>query len=179
MAMKTHWKRPLVGFAVLLAIAAMPAVALAGGNWGGGGGTNCGCKPPQHHRPPTNVNVNNNNVNVNVNVQSNAVAVARASAVATARSNAASFANNMAFGSGAAVGGGSGMAAGYAGPGAVSVVNLGSGGGGEEAYQATRSRFEKVVVQAFCFDDKDVPHPASQVTPDRDISNAYEGEVYR
>ena len=42
-----------------------------------------------------------------------------------------------------------------------------------------RTRIEKVVIQAFCFDDKDVPHPASQVAPDRDIDEAYEGEVYR
>src|SRR6185437_12012773 len=42
-----------------------------------------------------------------------------------------------------------------------------------------RTKFEKVVIQAFCFDDKDVPHPASQVQPDREIAEGYEGEVYR
>jgi hypothetical protein len=36
-----------------------------------------------------------------------------------------------------------------------------------------------VVIQAVCLDDKDVPHPASQVTPDRDIDDAYDGELYR
>ena len=35
------------------------------------------------------------------------------------------------------------------------------------------------MIQAFCFDDKEVPHPASQVQPDREIAEAYEGEVYR
>jgi hypothetical protein len=35
------------------------------------------------------------------------------------------------------------------------------------------------VIQAVCIDDKDVPHPASQVTPDRDIEDSYEGEIYR
>ena len=34
-------------------------------------------------------------------------------------------------------------------------------------------------IQAFCFDDKEVPHPASQVAPDREIGESYEGEVYR
>jgi hypothetical protein len=35
------------------------------------------------------------------------------------------------------------------------------------------------VIQAFCLDDKDVPHPASQVFPERDVEAAYEGELYR
>jgi hypothetical protein len=30
-----------------------------------------------------------------------------------------------------------------------------------------------------CLDDKDVPHPASQVSPDRELPDRYEGEVYR
>ena len=58
-------------------------------------------------------------------------------------------------------------------------MNLGVGGEEREAYEAERTKIEKVVIQAFCFDDKDVPHPASQVAPDRDIDEGYEGEVYR
>ena len=65
------------------------------------------------------------------------------------------------------------------GPGPVSSVNLNVGGEEREAYEAERTRIEKVVIQAFCFDDKDVPHPASQVSADRDIDEAYEGEIYR
>jgi hypothetical protein len=39
---------------------------------------------------------------------------------------------------------------------------------------------EKVVaVQAACLDDKAVPHPASQVTPERDVLPTYDGEIYR
>jgi hypothetical protein len=76
------------------------------------------------------------------------------------------------------VSGGGGASGIIAGP--VSAVNLGVGGGSErEAYEATRTRFEKVVIQAFCFDDKEVPHPASQVGPDRDIDEMYDGEIYR
>ena len=47
------------------------------------------------------------------------------------------------------------------------------------AYEATRTRMRKVVIQAYCLDDRDVPHPASQVTPDRDIDEYYDGELYR
>ncbi|MHB8529440.1 MAG: hypothetical protein ACYC8V_08010 [Caulobacteraceae bacterium] len=47
------------------------------------------------------------------------------------------------------------------------------------AYEAERTRIRKVVIQAFCFDDRMAPHPASQVSPDRDIDDAYDGELYR
>ena len=37
----------------------------------------------------------------------------------------------------------------------------------------------RVVIEAVCLDDKGVPHPASQVFPDRDVEATYEGELYR
>ena len=46
-------------------------------------------------------------------------------------------------------------------------------------YQASRSWYKMVAIQAVCLDDKMVPHPASQVTPDREIAESYEGELYR
>lgn len=46
-------------------------------------------------------------------------------------------------------------------------------------YQATRSGFRMVAIQAVCIDDKAIPHPASQVTPDKEIAEAYDGEIYR
>jgi len=46
------------------------------------------------------------------------------------------------------------------------------------AYEATRRTSRRVVIQAFCLDDRDIPHPASQVTPDREIGD-YEGEIFR
>lgn len=43
-----------------------------------------------------------------------------------------------------------------------------------------RRRWEKrVVIQAVCIDDRSVPHPASQVRPDREVDGDYEGELYR
>jgi hypothetical protein len=36
-----------------------------------------------------------------------------------------------------------------------------------------------IAVQAVCLDDKAVPHPASQVSPDRDVAVGYQGEIFR
>ena len=168
----------IAGAAALLMVAATPVVALAGGGHSGGN-AGCGCaKPPpppppkpcgcnhdQHHRPPQ--------PTINVVVKTNVEASASASASSSASARVSGFGGAQSF-SGGGGGGSSGII-----PGPVSAVNLSVGGEDREAYEATRTRIEKVVIQAFCFDDKDVPHPASQVTPDRDVDEAYEGEVYR
>ena len=73
-------------------------------------------------------------------------------------------------------GGGSYSPPGYTG--VVQGLNV-EGESQRTAYEETRTRFQKVVIQAFCFDDKDVPHPASQTSPDRDIDEMFEGELYR
>jgi hypothetical protein len=167
----------IAGAAALLMVAATPVVALAGGSHSGGGAS-CGCaKPPpppppkpcgcnqdQHHRPPQ--------PTINVVVKTNVEANASSSASASARVSGFGGAQAQTFS-----GGGGGSSGIITGP--VSAVNLNVGGEEREAYEATRTRIEKVVIQAFCFDDKDVPHPASQVSPDRDIAEGYEGEVYR
>ncbi|RZI98153.1 MAG: hypothetical protein EON90_14565 [Brevundimonas sp.] len=47
------------------------------------------------------------------------------------------------------------------------------------AYEAWRRIEKRVVIRALCIDDRNVPHPASQVRPDRDVGLDYEGELYR
>ncbi len=47
------------------------------------------------------------------------------------------------------------------------------------AYKDVRKTRRLVVLQAVCIDDRLVPHPASQVHPDRDIADGYEGELFR
>jgi hypothetical protein len=169
----------IAGAAALLMVAATPVVALAGGSHSGGGAS-CGCaKPPpppppkpcgcnqdQHHRPPQ--------PTINVVVKTNVEANASASSSSSASARVSGFGGAQAQTFSGGGGGSSGI---ITGP--VSAVNLNVGGEEREAYEATRTRIEKVVIQAFCFDDKDVPHPASQVSPDRDIVEGYEGEVYR
>ncbi len=140
------------------------------------------CTPPPAPPPPTPPCCDNGNrTSVHVNVSSVNVAIANAS-------------------SSAGAGSGSGSGAG-AGSGSVTYYGGGGGGGGysppmstgmiqglyvdagkrfkKTAYEATRTRMRRVVIQAFCIDDREIPHPASQVTPDRDIDNAYDGELYR
>jgi len=145
-----------------------------------------------------NVSANVNN-SINVNAQNNASSINTASAfggaTANAWANANSGSNATATGGSAATGYGTGFGYGAC-----------CGGGGQSfysppmatgmiqglvvenrqvprtrrvAYEASRTRTRKVVIQAYCLDDRDVPHPASQVTPDRDIDDLYDGELYR
>jgi hypothetical protein len=46
-------------------------------------------------------------------------------------------------------------------------------------FTAYRRMMKRVVIQAVCIDDRQVPHPASQVKPDREIADGYDGELYR
>ena len=127
------------------------------------------CTPPTPpSRPPTPPSccVTGNRTNVIVN--SNAVAIAVSGAGA---------------GAGAVVYGGGGGGGYYAPPSATGVIQALDVEGVKKtrqvAYEATRTRTKRVVIRAFCLDDRDVPHPASQVFPDRDIEDGYEGELYR
>jgi hypothetical protein len=169
MANRTGFMGMIAAAGVWLMVVMSPTLALAGGGA-------CGCIPtPPPPTPPTptpccapsqNIVVPGVNVfvgsSVNVNVTTNATASALGAVQA------------QTIVSGGGGGGGSVIA-----PGAVTAVNLNVGGEERSAYEAERTRFEKVVIQAFCFDDKDVPHPASQVSADRDIDEAFEGEIYR
>jgi len=163
MANRTTLIGLIAGAGVWLMIAATPVIALAGG---------CNCMPPPP-TPPTpspccaptqNIVVPGVNVFVapSVNVTVNASATASSFGAAQTQT---------------VVGGGGGGT--VIGPGPVTAVNLNVGGEEREAYEATRTRYEKVVIQAFCFDDKNVPHPASQTSPGRDIDEMMEGELYR
>ena len=104
-------------------------------------------------------------VNANVSAQVNAQTGATTSGQST-----------VVFGGGG--GGGGGFSTGNTGL----IQNLAVVGGNQmsrESYESSRTVTKKVVIQAVCIDDKDVPHPASQVTPDREIEDAYDNELYR
>ncbi|WP_331536359.1 hypothetical protein [Phenylobacterium sp.] len=134
------------------------------------------CTPPPPPPPSTppcctpghNVTVPGVNVFVAGAVTVNAQARAQASSVAGAGASSVVF-----FG-----GGGGG---GYAPPMATGVIQgLNVGGGMKRtAYQATRSKTTRVIIQAVCIDDRFVAHPASQVRPEREVDDLYEGELYR
>ncbi|CAN5325039.1 hypothetical protein BH10PSE3_BH10PSE3_36460 [soil metagenome] len=150
--------------------------------------------PPRPPTPPSNCNTcggggsGGHNVYVpGINIHVGGSVVVNASASATSSASASSGAGAGA-GAGASAGstvyyGGGTHGGYYSGPvstGYIQGLNVEGGEARRRAsYEATRSTFKRVVIRAVCLDDRDVPHPASQVTPDRDIDNGYDGELYR
>lgn len=126
------------------------------------------CTPPAPPpRPPSPPNCCTAGGRTNIIVNSNAVAVSV--------SGAGAGAGAIAYG-----GGGGGY---YSPPVATGVIQgldvQGVHRTRQVAYEASRTRSRRVVIQAFCLDDRDIPHPASQVFPERDVEDAYDGELYR
>jgi hypothetical protein len=145
--------------------------------------------PPKPPAPPTGCCGGGHNVNipgVNVNIGSTVIVNATTNATAIANSGATSGASAGAGGTAGGVVnyyGGGGHGGYYSGPMATGYIQGLNVEGAEvrrrQAYEATRTRTRRVIVRAVCLDDRDVPHAASQVTPDRDIDDAYDGELYR
>jgi hypothetical protein len=178
-ALNTSIPAAAAGFFALLVGLAATDVAFAGG---GGGG--CGCTPPPCCAPPSppsppsfpccqppsqTINIPGVEVNVGASVIVNAEVQAQANVLAGGQANTAVLVGGGGYG-------------GYWGPGAAGVIQNFAVEGQDltkTAYESTRTKIKKVVIEAICIDDKVVPHPASQVTPDRDIDDAYDGEIYR
>ncbi len=59
------------------------------------------------------------------------------------------------------------------------VVETGQGAAAMDMVSEQRTVTRTLVLQASCIDDTGVPHPASQLSPERAIVNDYMGEVYR
>jgi hypothetical protein len=140
----------------------------------GGCQTSCG-KPPGCSQ--------NCGGGIDVNVQANA----SANSSANAFSAASAFANSSAFGLGGAlngsrfvgVNGGSSFYVDYASGYIPNLSVEGEASAVSVPYSATRTVIKIVAIQAVCIDDKAIPHPASQVTPDKEIDEAYDGELFR
>ena len=127
------------------------------------------CTPPAPPpRPPSPPNCCTAGGRTNIIVNANAVAVSLAGAGA---------------GAGAVAYGGGGGGGYYSPPVATGIIQgldvQGVHRTRQVSYEATRTRSRRVVIQAFCLDDRDIPHPASQVFPERDVEDAYDGELYR
>ncbi len=136
------------------------------------------CTPPTPPTPPPGHGGGGGRVNVNVHVSSVNVAIANSSASATANAGG----NGSGSGGSTVYYGGGGGGGGYSPPMATGMVQLNVEGPRrmrKVAYEATRRRIDRVVIQAVCLDDRQIPHAASQVTPDREIDETYEGELYR
>ncbi len=149
----------------------------------------CGCAPPPCCAPPTPptpptptcCQPPSHTVTIpGVDVFVGATLIVNANVQAQAGAQASGAASGQ---TAILVGGGGGGGGGNFSPGNGGLIqNLAVVGGNQmnrESYEASRTVTKKVVIQAVCIDDKDVPHPASQVTPDRDIEDAYDNELYR
>jgi hypothetical protein len=139
----------------------------AGSAYAGGG--SCGCTPPP---PPPCCEHKHHNNNNNNNFVS-AMSQANANASGSANANTA-----VLVGTGGGGGGGGGFIT--SGPTSLlSNLNVVGAEAHRTSFEATRTKFKKVVIEAVCIDDKAIPHPASQVSPDRDIEDSFDGELYR
>lgn len=123
--------------------------------------------PPRPPSPPDCCQSGGNRVSVNVQANSVAVAVSGAGA-----------------GAGAIVYGGGGGGGGYYSPPSASGVITGLAVQGVErkrkvAYEATRTVTKRVIIRAYCIDDREVPHAASQVFAGEGVEEGYIGELYR
>ena len=114
-----------------------------------------------------------------------ASASASASGVGAAQSYAAAVGNAQAANLLAASGGGGGGVVEGGGT-SGSIQNLVVEGGAapapapaQEVCNVWAAVSKAVAIQAVCIDDKAVPHPASQLFPDRDVQPTYEGELFR
>jgi len=135
-----------------------------------------GCTPYPPAYPP-----GGGNINVNVNVNAGANANAGANSYVNAR--AGGFSASRGFGSGYGYGYGGSAYVSVESPAPTTIQGLAVEGMAMQTvrtpFTAFRSMMKRVVIQAVCIDDRQVPHPASQVRPDREIAEGFEGELYR
>ncbi|HEY5410591.1 MAG TPA: hypothetical protein VIJ94_07680 [Caulobacteraceae bacterium] len=165
-------RHPLIAIALALLTLSVAGAAYAGCNCTPPPPP-CNCAPPTPPPPPAPPCCHQINI-PGVNISIGSTVVANANAQSFAISGAAAGATTV-------FGGGGGFWS--MGEGPVGVIQgldvQGAVIPQREAYEAERTRIRVVVIQAVCIDDKDVPHPASQATPDREIDEHYEGELYR
>ena len=111
------------------------------------------------------------------NTASNASGVVSASASGTTTANSATVANLLASG------GGSSFYVDQGPSSTIGTLNVEQPAQPVEVGAPVCLEFapaiQVVAVQATCLDDRDVPHPASQVMPGREVAPGYSGEVFR
>jgi hypothetical protein len=148
------------------------------------------CKPPPPPPPPKNPPCCNGGhtikvPNINVVVAAPVIAIAKSSATAISSSGAVAGSGAFGLSSGQTfIGGGGGWFVDSGQPSLLQGLNVEAAAEAvaevrRVPYTETRRRTRKVVIRAVCIDDRMVPHPASQVRPDREIDESFEGELYR
>jgi hypothetical protein len=132
------------------------------------------CTPP----PAPNYPSGGGNFNLNVNINTNANSNANSNENLIRASGFSSLSSRGYYGGG----GGAYFNVDQPYPTVIQGLNV----EGAQAAQVVRtpitlSRWmaSRVVIRAVCIDDRNVPHPASQVQPGREVADGYEGEIYR
>ena len=167
-------RHPLIAVALGLLTLMAAGAAWAGCNAGCPPPPTCNCTPPSPPPPPSPPCCHQINF-PGVNVSIGATVVATANAESVAVGGAAAAAQTTVFG-----GGGGYWSMGEGPTGVIQGLNVeGALVPKKVAYEAERTKIRVVVIQAVCIDDREVPHPASQATPDREIDEHYEGELFR
>jgi hypothetical protein len=158
-----------------------------GGVVGGGNGGSPGCCdiPKTHNIDIPGINVGTPNINVgapNVTLNQGGVSFGGVNVVGGGVSGGGIF-----LGGGVQeqqfIGGGGGGGVSYDGPSggmfsALSVVGAGDASASTQTETATRTVMTEYALRAVCLDDRGAPHPASQVSGDRNVTGR-EGEIYR
>ncbi|NEX92438.1 hypothetical protein [Caulobacter sp. 17J65-9] len=140
----------------------------------------CCTAPPPPPPPSTPCCTGGHTVNVpGVNVVVSGAVVVNASASASASASAGASAGGVVF-----IGGGSSWYVDQPQPGLIQGLNVETAAEAEASAHAvaavsTRTVTRRVAIQAVCLDDRAVPHPASQVRPDREVDETYDGEIFR
>lgn len=156
----------------------------------GGGGCGSACSPitpPYGGGGSVNVNVNINNVQASASASANANASANGGAGVDPRTGGyigrGGRGGNGGNGATVIVAGGGGAYFNVDQPYPLTAQGLSVEGARSERvsvpYTSTRSWEKRYRIQAVCLDDRNVPHPASQVRPGKDIAEGYEDELYR
>nr|WP_167179434.1 hypothetical protein [Brevundimonas terrae] len=164
---------------------------------GGGCGSGCGPVSPPYGgggggSVNVNVNINNAHASANANASANASATGGAGGGIDPREGGYIGGNGGNGGNGGRgrnggttviVAGGGGAYFNVDQPYPMTAQGLAVEGARSERvsvpYTSTRSWEKRYRIQAVCLDDRNVPHPASQVRPGKDISDGYEDELYR
>lgn len=175
--------------------------AVAGGSSGGGGG--CGCVPTTHQVKVPGVSITPPSVSIGIP----AVGVGYGSGGGSA-SGAGSASGSGSAEAGVSTSlsvnvSGSGSSSGLTNGALLNNFSGGGGGGGwapeggvvsdipelkvegpaptlsQRICAAYKAEIRQVAIQAVCLDDRDVPHPASQLSPERAVAPGYDGEIFR
>jgi hypothetical protein len=178
---------PLIGALSLGAVGAAQAGSSAG----------CGCVPTSHTVRVPGVSVSPPSVTVDIPTINYGAATANSSSNSSASSSASastgvsvststsSGVNTQAIinGQSAGYGGGGGGGGSWSESGGVTTtidsIKVETPVETRRVCAAFKQVVKMIAIQASCLDDKSIPHPASQLSPEREVADGYEGEVYR